>query len=970
MQTACPSEELLYRWLDASLAVGEAEPVARHVETCSSCRTVTSALLRVEGPQAVETSRAGWTPTPGVRVGPFVLLERVGQGAMGEVFAAWDSRLERRAAVKWVRGAGDEASERRLWDEAQTLARLAHPNVVRVLDAGRHEARTWLAMEWVSGCTLRQYLLARPRWRETLAVLLQAGRGLAEAHRAGVVHRDVKPENILVDSAGLARVSDFGLAAVRTEEPVIAGTVAYMAPEQLEGIASSKGDQFSFAVVVWEALFGIRPIDADTAATRREALEGPLRRGPWKAPASVRVVLRRALSARPEDRFESMEALLAALHSAAHRSRRLLVGAAALALAVGLAANVGWAWWQGHRCDGRTPFAAVWTPARRSGVATREALVRPFLTQFEGVWVDTWGQVCRATRDLHAQTETRMTQRLECLSRRRDALGRVLDQATVNLEDRAVLQALQDIDPPADCARIEPAADVRSETPGEDQMALERVETALGLGQLDQVRGELDQLLSHRTRLADEGLLADVLMVDVREGAARGLDNLERSADLEKRAGAALAQAVMEADDEVAFAALLQLAERAALDRNDLNEAHRRFTEAEAYMARLGASTRHELALLTRRSMVFELEGDGSAATRDAERALDLAEHEVPVSDVQVLSAFLVLVSARYADHDFEVGLPLAERTAALAERIRGPDHFDTEEALHHLARFQALQGQWDRAVANYERIIALQKAHGRNAEGLGTTLLDLSVLETDRGHHARGIELAREGLERLRETKFENAIASAEDSVSRALQADGQLAEAERFARTAKDRMERYAGVGTREAYLANQQLCAVLLEEKHSDEAEACFREARRNDVRNYGEDSAVVTLDDRSLGLILEDRHQYVAALALQQSVRARLDKDSHANVAIDSDLARTHLALGHFEEAARLAQKALDEQEGALLPNILATLAEAEFALGRTESAAAHVQQALPLLGPGPFHQALRQRLLRLGPAHAH
>lgn len=274
-------------------------------------------------------------PAPGDVLGRYVLLEILGSGGMGTVYAARDPGLERKVALKLLR---EPKEQPRLLREAKALARLAHPHVVAVYDVGTFEGRTFLAMELVEGWNLREWQKIAPRkWREITTVLLEAGRGLAAAHSAGLVHRDFKPDNVLIGRDGRARVADFGLAdEVKTTSPAptddvmpggglldpkltqdgtVMGTPSYMAPEQFEGVpANARTDQFSFAVAAWEALFGERPFRASTLAGLIIKLgTGQItlvedRRG---VPRWLERVLRRALSADPAKRYPSMEALLA-----------------------------------------------------------------------------------------------------------------------------------------------------------------------------------------------------------------------------------------------------------------------------------------------------------------------------------------------------------------------------------------------------------------------------------------------------------------------------------------------------------------------------------------------------------------------------------------------------------------------------------------------------------------------------------
>ncbi|HVV84724.1 MAG TPA: serine/threonine-protein kinase, partial [Kofleriaceae bacterium] len=244
------------------------------------------------------TVEASGDPSLPARLGRFEVLGRLGQGGMGQVLRARDPQLGREVALKLLHADLDaaqaphhaEVARRRLLREAQAMARLDHPNVIGVHEVGEDGGRVFLVMERVSGTTLGGWLAAAPRgWREVLAVFAQVGAGLAAAHAAGLVHRDVKPDNILVGDDGRVRVTDFGLVGVDgvsgpparpgerdevdptgatreslppplTHEGALVGTPGYMAPEQVRGrAADARSDQFGLCVTLYEALFGRAP---------------------------------------------------------------------------------------------------------------------------------------------------------------------------------------------------------------------------------------------------------------------------------------------------------------------------------------------------------------------------------------------------------------------------------------------------------------------------------------------------------------------------------------------------------------------------------------------------------------------------------------------------------------------------------------------------------------------------------------
>ncbi len=272
-----------------------------------------------------------------VRVGRFTLLERLGAGAMGVVYAAWDPQLDRKVALKLVQPQAASVDGRaRLLAEARAAARLAHPAVVTVFDAGEHGDEVWIAMEFVAGRSLRSWAATTsPRWPAVVAIARQVAAGLAAAHQAGLLHRDVKPDNILIDDRGAsprAWIADFGLA-IRQDGADAAsgsGTPAYMAPEQhAGGPASAASDQFALGLTFLEVLDGHHPFASEPAAVAAAVQLGELRAPRRReAPAWVRDVLVRAVAAQPAARWPSVEALAAraragsAERSSAGRDRR------------------------------------------------------------------------------------------------------------------------------------------------------------------------------------------------------------------------------------------------------------------------------------------------------------------------------------------------------------------------------------------------------------------------------------------------------------------------------------------------------------------------------------------------------------------------------------------------------------------------------------------------------------------------
>ena len=423
---------------------------------------------------AVEERLFGRAETA-LRIGRFVVLERIGAGAMGMVYAAYDPELDRKIALKLVRFdgvlAGLADARERVLDEARAAARLSHPNVVSVFDVGTYDGHIYIAMELVDGVTLTHWLRAQPGWREIVPIFVAAGRGLAAAHAAGVIHRDFKPDNVLVGDPAPAQVCvvDFGLAAASDPDRAgdqagpreIAGTPAYMAPEQLAGGSiTPAADQFGFCVALYEALYQVRPF----AGQSRRALlasiaAGAVERTDAQVPRWLERVLLRGLRADPGQRYPDMDALLLALCSDPAARRRRWIARIALALvsagaAASLVALLQAPVAPGDRCnDAARALDDTWSQERKRLARERFlaldvpyasatwAAVERQLDSYARAWTTMRGQACRATYEQGAQSESLLDLRMRCLDRRRQRLRALVErmlESTPEIAKRAV----------------------------------------------------------------------------------------------------------------------------------------------------------------------------------------------------------------------------------------------------------------------------------------------------------------------------------------------------------------------------------------------------------------------------------------------------------------------------------------------------------------------------------------------------
>ncbi len=440
----------------------------------------------------------------GTRVGRYLLEDVLGRGGMGVVYAAHDPELDRRIAIKLVRTrtVDGSAGRARLVREAQAMARLAHPNVIAVFDVGTVGDDVFIAMELSTGGTLRAHQRDRG-WDEIVRAYVQAGRGLAAAHAAGLVHRDFKPDNVLVGADGRLRVTDFGLVraadapsgasaavvaeAVRpssssssgasavsavasssssassslTEVGSVMGTPTYMAPEQMvAGELGPAADQFAFAVALWQALHGASPFVAEELAARRDEILAGTRRAPTNraVPARIQRALERALAGEPSARWPSLTALLDELDAArAPRRARLLVPIAAGTVTV--AAVIAIVALRGGDAPG--PCAQVdragvglWSRARpaverafaASGAAYADASFRALdgrLVGLERDWRAAAIAACRDTRERAVQPEPVYAQRQACLEVRRQRAATIIaNLSTIDRDGVADIAAL------------------------------------------------------------------------------------------------------------------------------------------------------------------------------------------------------------------------------------------------------------------------------------------------------------------------------------------------------------------------------------------------------------------------------------------------------------------------------------------------------------------------------------------------
>ncbi|HEY4176602.1 MAG TPA: protein kinase [Kofleriaceae bacterium] len=372
----CLDDNDVTDFVSGSLGQSATTKVEAHLAGCRDCRALVAAMaadvmadsnVQTVRHEKLSASQVTYLPkrtlTVGDKVGRYLILSTLGTGGMGIVFAAYDPQLDRKVALKLLRTGlqlPTKDAQKRLRREAQAIAQLSHPNVVQVYDVGMtDDDELYIAMEFVEGDTLSQWLKAYPRsWREIVDVFTQAGKGLVAAHGSGLLHRDFKPDNVLVGGDGRVRVTDFGLArsilaleeesgkgdasqlagisASLTATGTVLGTPRYMPPEQLRGPdIDARADQFSFAVALYEALYGQHPLPGGTSVSMLEQGEKaiPAPEGS-KIPTTIVRAVARGLERDRTKRYPTMALLMSDLVPPQPRQPMRWIAAAVAAVAV------------------------------------------------------------------------------------------------------------------------------------------------------------------------------------------------------------------------------------------------------------------------------------------------------------------------------------------------------------------------------------------------------------------------------------------------------------------------------------------------------------------------------------------------------------------------------------------------------------------------------------------------------------
>ena len=716
------------------------------------------------------------------RLGRYLVLERLGAGGMGVVVAAYDPELDRKVAIKLIHaGREDEEARTRLLREAQAMARLAHPNVVAVHDVGVFAGQVFVAMEFVRGTTLGAWLQAGARgWSEVLAVFVSAGRGLAAAHEAGLVHRDFKPDNVLISDQGRVQVTDFGLARSEvapapvqalpagagsgvltgplTQVGALVGTPAYMAAEQYMGAGvDARTDQYAFCASLYQGLFGVLPFaGTNISALGQAVMRGQVREPPRgrRVPAWLLRAVLRGLRPDPAQRWPSMQALLQVLGRDPARLRRR----GALIAALGLGALLGGLGYQrdvAKRCTGAAAeLAGVWDDERRAAVEAAllatgasfagesAARVRARLDHYAATWVALRTGVCVAHRD-GAVSDAALDLQVGCLGRRRDdlaALVAVLASADRGVAEKAVTAAAElpelraCTDTQGLASEVPPPPEALARAAQAERTRLARARADRSAGRFKEAEAAAEATTTSEVAAADPALMA---AAKLELGLARA--RLGAHAEAESSLRAAWLAGLAGHDDAVAARAATELVTVVGRLLARPEDGLRWAEDARAMLTRRGGEPRLSARLAAGLGAVYARSGRYQEAEAAVREAVALRDTGGAAADPGELAAALTALgdvlrhAGRYAEAEASL-----RRAVALQVATLGPEHPAVATARNNLGNALSWQGKVDESLSQHELAAAIRaRALGPEHPDVASSRTNLAVALLLQGRYA-----------------------------------------------------------------------------------------------------------------------------------------------------------------------------------------------------------------------------------------
>ena len=757
----CLGDDTVLALLDGELSGDARAEAEAHADHCDRCRRLVVESVHAARATASEARQVLVDPflAPGTPVGRYLLIAPLGRGGMATVYRAYDPELQRAVALKMLSdGDADDRGHERLLREAQALARIPHRNVVRVFDVGLHGDAVFIAMELLPGVTLQHWLAEqRPSARRTLAVLVEIGRGLAAIHGAGLVHRDVKPSNVVIGDDDVPQLIDLGLARVHaavvddgpdapaagpavTAHGRVSGTPAYMAPEHHAGDAvTPASDQFSFCVTAYEALYGTRPFAGDTLdELRRQVQSGAVRPPPPRRGVRGHVTraILRGLAHDPARRFPSVAALVDELTPRPRWIARGVVCAALTSIVIAVAVL------------GRTPppactgdlaaVAQVWGPARRAAlvhafVTTGEARaadtaprVAARLDGYVARWRDRSQAVCEATRAA-AQPPAMLDRRTACLDRRLATMGalvtELVDHADASAIDQAVAatEALPELAPCENLTAL--LASDEAGPRGRLAAELDQVDSTLTTGHYDRARSRADDVLRRAEAANDRATIAAARYRIGRLHALSG-DAISAQRALE----AAVAAAVLVKDDDLIARCWIELVAVRGVD-----QAHRDIglalgQAADVAIVRAGEPWRLRAQLDNNLGILANSQGAFADGRDWHRRALALFDRELGPDATATAMALDNLGNALDGLRERDEARTVHERALAIRRRALGAAHPDVAASLSNLANTLRGLGDHAQALVRLDEALAIARASlGEHHMGVAVVLASMA---------------------------------------------------------------------------------------------------------------------------------------------------------------------------------------------------------------------------------------------------
>ncbi|HEU0037307.1 MAG TPA: serine/threonine-protein kinase [Kofleriaceae bacterium] len=937
LDAMCLDAEMLLGFVEGRLDGDALTATDAHLATCGDCREVVALLAKGTAPP-----RAVVDATTGDKVGRYELREQLGRGAMGVVHAAWDPELDRKIAIKLLRpDLGDRAStvaRTRLVQEGRAIAQLAHPNVVAVHDVGEFPGGVFVAMELVDGSALSSWATGRTA-DEIIAAVEQAARGIAAAHRAGIVHRDVKPANLLVGKDGRVRVVDFGLAqrpdgealvepaalddVAVTATGVIVGTPLYMAPETMAGAeADARADQYGLAASLYEALAGTRPFAARTlAGLEREKRHRLLAKPQRRIAPRVLAAIERGLDPAPEARWPSLDAFADRLASHLHRRRRHVLyafaatGVVAIGTTIAIATRTPAA---ADRCGhGAEQLAEVWSPARARlvGGAVGERVATRF-ERYGTEWVAGYRRVCEATHVRGEQSEALLDVRMRCLDARRHqmaALATVLETRTDDTTRQNAVAAVEQLSPIADCDRTEALATIVQPPPHVAQ-AVAAAERVVDEAEALERAGHYPDALAKLAAIDPKPL--DARALEARIGLVRGelQHELGQYPEAEATLFAAARAAADARDDLAAARAWTLLVGVVGYLEGRPGDGLVIAKMAEAAVARAGAADSVGAELDSMLGLVLDASGKLVDARAHHERALAARERTLGKDHLEVAQVLDNLGAIPLQQQRYDEAEQIYTRALAIRRAALGDDHPDVAASWTALGSAQRGRGAFDAAKQSYERAYTIWKrVLGDSHPSVAAALNNLAMLERDMqkpGDAEQHLEAAI-AIWRAGDAKASAAdIATAIGNLGLIAYDRGDLTRA--AAKIAESIAVLEATLGTDHPRLANQlaNLARIHLERKAPAEAEPLFRRALAITEAATSKDDAALAGPLLGIAQCRIARKDPAGALALLERIRAlHGEVDAHDRAVAAFTLAKLSWDAGKDRARARtLAEEA--------------------------------------------------------------